>query len=293
MCGGGVKMYNLLIDKLKVVFTIQEDSEMNDRYSCVLNFMSDMGSDGHQVWKLKYATRCAVVLGSGKKLLIQAGISHHRLYVKFEFNPTKLGEKEWADLYSYMSVLMDFGYHTLYDHGKVNYIEIAADAAEVEFDNIFAYDVKVKNANDTYRKEGSIYLGGEKSDRSIIVYDKAKEQLDKFGIKLDHPLLRIEARLAHLPLTLGELQMVPNPFNSFNIGWMSDLQEKKGGPKWNLFKKQCQTMGVQNALGMAGGDRKKILEELSNITSHELNPGNYWNQLPAALDVLKTPSLIY
>lgn len=115
-------MFNLLIDKLTVVFTIPEDGDMNDHYKCVLNFICGMGGEGHQFWKLKYATRCAINLGAGNKLLIQAGISHSKLYIKFEFNPNKLKEAEWIDLYSYMSLLMDYGYHSLYKHGKVSSI---------------------------------------------------------------------------------------------------------------------------------------------------------------------------
>lgn len=286
-------MFNLLIDKLTVVFTMPEDSDKNDHYSWVLNFISSMGIDGHKVWKLKYATKCAINLGGGNTLLLQAGTSHHRLYIKFEFNPNKLGKAEWIDLYSYMSLLMDHGYHTLYKQAKVNYIEIAADAPNVEFDSIFVYDDKLRNANEKYHKDGTTYLGSEISSRSIIVYDKAKEQLDKFGIKLDQPLLRIEARLAHLPLSLGDLQKIPNPFKSLHVGWKSDLLKKKGDCGWKIFKKRCQTMGVQNALGMAGSTRKQTLAVLAEVASPKLNPGKYWDQLPAALDILKPPAFAY
>lgn len=286
-------MFNLLIDKLAVVFTIPEDGDMNDHYACVLNFIYGMGSEGHQVWKLKYVTRCSIDLGAGNKLLIQAGISHHRLYIKFEFNPNKLGEIEWVDLYSYMSLLMDYGYHSLYKAAKVNYIEIAADAPNVEFNSIFIYDEKLRSANNTYKGVGTTYLGGETSSRQFIVYDKAKQIKDCSGIKLDYPLTRIEARLAHLPLTLGQLHALPNPFKSLRVGWVADLLNKNGDSGWGLFKKQCKTMGVQNAIGMAGKSRKRILEMLGEVESPKLNPGSYWDQYPATLGILKPPAFIY
>lgn len=293
MCWGWLRMFNLLIDKLSVVFTIPEDNEKYEHYSWVMNFISIMGSEKHKVWKSEYTTKCSIDLGAGNTLMIQAGISHNRLYIKFEFNPNKLSKTEWGDLYSHMSLLMDYGYHTLHEKGRVNYIEIAADAPDLEFAGLFFYDEKLRNANNTYWKQGTIYLGSEKSSRSFIAYDKTKQLKDCFGQELGHSLTRIEARLTNLTLTLGELEQLSNPFESLHVGRMLDLQEKKGDSVWGLFKKRCLTMGVQDALSLAGAARKKMLQTLAEVAKPELNPSQSWGQFPTALNILKPPACIY
>lgn len=286
-------MFILSVDKYIVVFQIPEDIYESSYYWMILNFMSDMSKEGHKLWKVECATKLAVKLSNGHTLLIQAGTAHKRLYVKFEFNPTKLDADEWEEVRLYMNLLIDVvdGYQKLHEDCRVNYIEFAADTSCLEFDSIFVYDEKLRGANEGFHERGSIYLGSKKSTRRFCIYDKTKELKDKQGIILDHKLVRFEARLSNLKMTSSQLHSLPNPFSSFRVGLISELLATKGDGVWETFKTQSQSIGVQNALVSSGKHRKQIKAQLAEIARPEWNPGQCWDQLPKALEILKPPKV--
>jgi hypothetical protein len=257
-----------------------------------LEFMLGMASDqGCKVWKKKYSTYAMVPLGGTQTLRITAGVTHQKLYVKYDFNPASLTEDQWGELAVNLSCMLPYGYASLYHQGNVSYLEIAADCTEVQWGSFLPFDSKLTNSSwyPPYpASKATAYLGRRGSTRVIRAYDRV-ERLKAQGIVVNGPVTRIEAVARRLERRMSELVTLKNQFNTMGICSVNEAMNAHSEPHWKDFIQNSRRDGVPKALQLASSLRKVYLKRLQKLNCLWWDPAEVWNQYPTALQVLKSP----
>ncbi len=212
-------------------------------------------------WKTKYSTCVKVKLDAQCDLLIKAGTSYQKLYVKYEFNVGKLSDDGWQELLNLFEVTYNFGYQEAYQNLRVDYIELALDFKGIKFNSICAIDNKIKEFNDTYQDVGTLYYGSKTSNKVVAFYDKAKQLKEVEKVFLDDELLRVEFRLKKPKLRLKELIGIKNPFISFDVFDINKSHILDNRPTWVKFKKLVLEEGLhpQVAYLIFSADQREAL----------------------------------
>lgn len=269
------------IDKICLIHTIQEKEHYNAILQFMHGFIKEYKGKGHYYWKTKYSTNIKVNLDKQCDMVIRAGITHSKLYAKFEFNAGKISAEGWEYLCCLFELIFDDGYKTAYENFRVDYLEIAADFKGIEFSQVNAIDNRVKEFSDLYKSVGSIYYGSKKSKRGFIIYDKAKQLKEVKGVHLDHPLLRVECRL-RLPNTkLKDIGEIKNPFIPLRIFDVSKKHPLATGLLWKKFKELIQESGcdAQAAyLSLSPIERQAIDYRVFLCRSYWWDPIKVWEQ---------------
>lgn len=281
-------------DRVSLICSIDDKKQ----YSAILNFIwgaNDHKSvSGYSFWKNKYCTKCTYPLG-GNKFYVQAGHSQGKLYAKFKFNGHKLNQEEWNTLYTYFSLMFDFGYHSFYPICRIDSLEIAVDIKNLDFKEIHALDYKLKIANQIYKEDGNDYLGAKKSVRSFKIYDKKKQMWDKEKVLIPNELLRVEATIRPINLKLIDFDQIQNPFSSLRLFSKETAAKTEGGSSWQKFKYKVFTMGMepQSAyLSLASHERCAIQLPLQNSTYSWWKPNKLWEEAQALIPILYPPEQI-
>lgn len=232
------------IDKISLIHTITDIEHYKTIITFIHIFKGEYTGKGKYYWKKEYCTKVNVKLDEQCDLLIVAGITHGHLYARFEFNVAKLSQEGWEELYLIFVHLFEDGYKTAYENFRVDYMEIAVDFKGIEFKQINAIDNKVKEFNEVYKPEGSIYYGAKKSKRGFILYDKAKQLMDVQNLILGYPLLRVESRLRLPKIKLKDMAVIKNPFLPLRIFDVSKNPTNASGPLWKKYRNLVEAEGL-------------------------------------------------
>lgn len=230
---------NVLIDKISLIHTIETKAHFNSIMYWI-HILRDESKEKFVAnekyyWKAKYNTNLIIKLDEKCNLFIRVGTSHN-LYVKFEFNVSKLSEVGWEQLFLIFDLFFEGGYKEAYQNLRVDYIELAIDFKNIEFNSVCAVDIKIKEFGDKYQDDNSLYYGSKSSNKVIAFYDKANQLKKVEEVLLDHELLRVEFRIKKSKLKLYELIGIKNPFSSFDIFDINKSHILDNRPSWIKFK---------------------------------------------------------
>lgn len=232
------------LDKVSLIHTISDKEHYNTIITYMHIYKDEYKGKSKYYWKKEHCTVVKVKLDEKCDLHIAAGITHGNLYVKFEFNAGKLSLSGWEELNLLFVHIFEDGYKTAYEGFRVDYLEIAVDFKDVEFNQINAIDNKVKQFNELYKPEGTNYYGGKHSKRGFIIYDKAKQLEDVENIILNHDLLRVESRLRLPKIKLIDIGKIKNPFLPLRIFNINLNPTKASGKLWEKYKSLIKDNGI-------------------------------------------------
>lgn len=280
-------MLSVSIDRIGLVIPAL-DKEMHGHFSGVLAGMK--GEPGYQYWKSKYQTNGVVPLSNQETLRIQLGLSHHKTYVRFDFNPANLSALEWEQLRLHLEYMLEFGYASLLTDAHVSYLEVAVDCHGIEWENLLLFDSQLKNScwyPDFYAPHPTSYLGRRGSNRVLRAYDRVARLKAAGKPSGTENVTRIEASLRKVGCDVAGLPSIKNPFTSVGICRFADAQAQCSEPGWQQFLKHCRWVGACESIQMAGKTKNKYLERLKNVGCDWWSPSLIWDAYPAALQVLK------
>ena len=192
----------MVIDKVRIRYRYDGSNAAKDEYGQVFQFKSSVadGSFGKKgkFWLSSKAALTCMRLPIGEQgggLFVQFGCVHKKLWSWVEFNPAKLSEDDMLHISACLDTLFNHGALTLLQKGRLARLDIAIDVRQARMQDYFFLDGRLRNIDLEYKAVGSIYLGSEHGKRTLLIYDKAKEQLEKAGIDHGCDWMRIEARI--------------------------------------------------------------------------------------------------
>jgi hypothetical protein len=179
-------------------------------------------------------------------------------------------------------------YSSLFQIGKVNYLELAKDSYSNLSHSFLPYQKYVRDSLIYTEKSGHLgttYLGSVKSYSRFRIYDKKRQLLaaGKKPYSLIFPHTRIEAVLRRTGLTPAMLATMKNPFEKLLIADLAKAKEFTGDC-WQKFLVESLSMGVPKALQKFPEQRKKFLSMLDSIPVQWWMPENLWSEMPAAIN---------
>jgi hypothetical protein len=249
------------IDKISVVMDVPVEMG-NDSYTAIMVQTKDTDlfkSSQHKApfnraWRI--AINCTpnsikwpVLMASFDMLKKQA------LKFRVEFSPVDIGVEGMEELHAALMMLMDGGWKSFAEHGRVTMIEITVDLPGIGVDQ---FDVIPKQAvyRQAWGKNGhleTIVLGKAKGNQTKI-YNRGKKRTDK-GQKWHGPITtRIERRLRPQGLKLTALPTIPNPFAGIILP-ASNLPAPPKEPAstsylWTMFQDSIKSRGLAGALNL-------------------------------------------
>jgi hypothetical protein len=276
----------LVLDRISVVVTVGMES-----YKGMLSMMHGYkGEEGAKVWKKKYATYAALPLGNGSSLRIQLGVSHHKLYAQFDFQPPQLNDVGITTMRDYLSIFLSEGVDQFKEHSRVSYAEFAADLHGVAWKGLLPFDDCLRISNwwpSPLQHRPTAYLGRRGANRVIRGYDRAKKVLETEGKVIGGPLTRIEAVCRRTQTTPSTLSGVENPFLTVGIASTEVAFDACTDPAWHSFVYDCRMQGAQVALwSREKAVRQEYLARLKAISVPWWKPVEIWKQRGHALAVL-------
>jgi hypothetical protein len=279
---------SLVLDRISGVVPVDK----LDNYKGMLSYLhSYKGEPGVKIWKNKYATHADLPLGNDSSLRLQLGVSHHKLYALFDFQPPQLDEEGIAALKDYLTIFLSGGVDQFRDQAHVTYAEFAADFSGVAWTGLLPFDDCLRNSNWypsplLYRPTG--YLGRRGANRVIRGYDRQKKLLQVEGKLVEGPLTRIEAVCRRTQLTPSTLSVAPNPFCTVGIANLETAFAAFDEAGWHEFLYDCRMQGAQVALwSRMKAIRQQYLNRLRELTVDWWNPHELWTQCGVSLEVLE------
>ncbi len=177
------------------------------------------------------------------------------LKFRVEFSPVDIGNNGMEELHAALMMLMDGGWQSFAEHGRVTMIEITVDLPGIGVDE---FDVIPKQAvyRQAWGKDGHLetIVLGKAAGNQTKIYNRGKKRSDK-GQKWQGPLTtRVERRLRPQGLKLKALPMIPNPFADIILP-ASNLPVPPKEPKstaylWTMFQDSIKTRGLAGALNL-------------------------------------------
>jgi len=231
---------------------------------------------------------------SGKSILIQAEpFNKEYRFLRFEFNPTKLGKKGMAFFRDHIPEFLGphIKYKSIAETGRITRIDIACDLIDVPMALLVFYDSKPKNRIVYIGETGNIETiypakNSETKPSDIIVYDKLQEQKKKgfdplYGLLPD---TRLEVKKGTtLPIT--KLAMLKNPFEKIAVFAPGDVTPPEQDHHWKLFFDVCRFRGIDAALEMLPEDiRQGYEDELAKAKKEFWRPEKIWSYWPETLE---------
>lgn len=219
----------------------------------------------------------------GKKAL-------HR-YMTLTLYPSQFLAGDFDNFKSVFDALFHpISYSLLYQKGRVNYLELAADSLSHKHHGFLPYR-KYCTKSDIYKEKnghlGTTYLGSNTSGLRFRIYDKYKQLGDTGKATLTKllPHTRIESVARRLGKAPVELLTTENPFKKLLIADFAKAQSASKDEDWQNFINESLTEnGVPNALSKRPPNkRKKYMAMLDALQVPWWNPDDVWKELPAAL----------
>jgi len=287
---------SLVIDKTRIGYNFSKSPHGKADYEAMHHFITqtcfDQSFAASSKWtSKKHAWTCGrVQLDEGIHLTLGIGYTPHGQRAFFQFNPSKLTDKAWCAFQAALMTMLFQEWNGMIANGNVLTMEFACDVTNASYNDFIFIDTKVRSINTTNDENGTLYLGSMSSSRQIACYDKGKELHDARNIDLDHPLLRVEARLhPSKALYLNELDQVQNPFAPVLIVPRQALLDAtalsgsagrfrkhvSNGYAPNHAYELCAPLDKQN--------RNAYVEALRQLVPSWWNPAQIWKTAPAAL----------
>lgn len=210
-------------------------------------------------------------------------------WFKLTLAPDEFEPGEFKHFQSMLELFLpDFNYPKLFETGKVNYLELAADTFWHPIEGLLPYRKYVKKSDifhDSDGEPGTIYLGSPRSRQYCRVYDKKKQLLDKgkepYHDKWHHT--RIEVATRRLALSPKNLIQMKNPFPKLRVADLLKALAASTDSDWQKFIAESLIVGVPMALASRPEKREKYLAMLDQNQVDWWKPADMWTQLPGAL----------
>lgn len=222
-------------------------------------------------------------------------------YFFLHVNPAKLNADQSQLIQGLVSYLLDEPWYSFVGRAKVSMFDAALDVHGVNLGSIIpvparavqsGYFLKFFEEGKTRQyKQGTEYVGHNRSEKHACVYDKVDEQGDLIGVTGDKDVTRIEiqakprfrAKFGDEVSTLADLPRYTNPFR------MLDLAEypKEAGQDDLLKIATILTayVGATAVLRLVGdkGQRDRLKEHLSAPPCSWWQPDSHWSAFLSGL----------
>lgn len=215
-------------------------------------------------------------------------------YFFLHVNPAKLDVGQSQLIQDLVSYLLDEPWCSFVGRAKVSMFDAAVDAHGVNISSIIpvpanaiqsGYFLKFfKEGGTRLYKQGTEYVGHNRSEKHACVYNKVDEQADLIGVTGDEEVTRIEiqvkprfrAKFGDEICTLADLPRYTNPFR------MLDVAEFPKGAKQDDLLKIATVLtayvGATAVLRLVGdkGNRSRLKEHLSTPPCSWWQPEKHW-----------------
>ena len=299
---------NLLVDRIGITGVIPSVEMYKHVYGQFFT-MKDEQKLLLPGWKImvrknKYSTRLDCYAAytwkkSGRRKIADITISVTKLsgkktphrYMTLTLYPSQFQADEFEHFKSVFDMLFEpITYLLLYQTGKVNYLELAADWLSRKHHSFLPYR-KYCTKSEIYKEGdgylGSTYLGSKISDLRFRIYDKQKQLNDtgKSTFTKVLPHTRIEAAMRRMGVAPADLIQMKNPFKKLLIADLAEAKSASPDADWQAFIVESLTHeGVPDALSKRPQNvRKKYLAMLDKRQVSWWNPDKIWTELPLAL----------
>jgi len=212
-------------------------------------------------------------------------------FLRVELNPNK------SDMLSFaatMEELLPGGWMDIEKMAVVKRVDIAFDIHGVTPSDLFAHYPKMQIAR-AYFKSGlleTLYFGDGKSERQIVLYDKAR-QLDECKDKYhpwakqekpDGKTTRVEVRLRS-DINFSELKFIKNPFDSLTLKLNSPALSED--VNWKIVHLASNVCGHQPLIqGLPKVTKSKYLAIYSGLSSEWWSSMKIWAGWPLVAEGL-------
>ena len=222
--GFGVVETGLVIDKVKIRYHYDGSSVAKNEYKQLHQFKLSVldGAFGKvgKVWQSPKAALTSVYLPIGEKsgLFIRYGCVHKKLWSWVEFNPSKFSDYDMLLMSGCFETLFTNGPLTLAQRGQLARLDVAFDVRHASMKDYLFLDRRLRNVDLEYVAAGSLYLGSDHGKRTMLVYDKAKEQLEKQKIDHGYEWFRVESSICDpARWDFSDIDLIDNPLEHLLI----------------------------------------------------------------------------
>jgi hypothetical protein len=281
---------SLVVDKVVARYCFGNDPKAQDTYKALHAFHYSVLSGDFpikgKVWKSAKGahTNISQPLPSGAELHIKFGFAQLRHWAWYSFNPSRMSAEDWMHVYAMFEVLLPDGFKTLWDQARLSRYDIALDFDGVDFKDYCFIDNRLSAGNAIYQELGTTYLGSEKSARSMICYDKAKQLNSANQGPCLGDRLRLEARIQNpKALALKQIADIPNPFSKLAVIDKNQLACSTDPLLQALHKRLVQGLPADVAyFEHDKAQRKALWSALKSISPAWWNAESAWLAYPAA-----------
>ena len=156
-------------------------------------------------------------------------------YIFLHVNPSKLDSTQSYLIQELMSELLDEPWFSFVGRAKVSMFDAAVDIQGVNIETIIpipsgavqsgSFLKFFREGHTRLYKQGTAYLGHNKSEKNAVVYDKAEEQSEQIGVEGNGDTTRVEvqakprnrSRFGQEVSSLATLPYYPNPLRMLSI----------------------------------------------------------------------------
>lgn len=283
------------MDKVVLGYDFSKSLHGKDDYEGICYFVNSTAMDQSfsksNYWKSKKHAWSygRFEIEAGVYITISFGYTPTGHRARFQFNGNQLTQKAVCSMEAIMMCCLFSGWHGFLKNTHVTYVEFAYDVVGANFSDFVFLDSRARTSNNNFEGQGSAYRGSRSSGRHLLAYDKANQLKETKGINLDHPLLRIEARLQPKNrYTLSELPDLPNPFAPTTIVDRQALMSAAlSGPAFIFRSHLSKGIDVQAAYQMAtlGGAsaKKEFANGIQQAVPAWWEPAEIWKTVPTTL----------
>lgn len=291
--GGCSEQIGVRIDKIQIRldFTSWKAPEYIQIMDWARSVREHEFGNKHRVWRVPGIPQTCVSqeLDGGGTLFIRFGNHRGDFKAWIEFNPNKV---DIAEVSGHLLTMLENGMCSLVTRGVVAYCEFAIDVPNAKIEDYVFISRTHRQQNLGWIDQGTIYIGSlSHGELSFCIYDKQKQLREAEGKVVDHPLLRIEARISgKRRFPLNDILKEPSPFSSLLVmrrgeleqfiadGFLGDVLSVSGAP----HELQYQLKGLQERR-----HKKPIIDRLSEIEVEWWKPYLLWGRLEASLGWLQ------
>jgi hypothetical protein len=246
---------------------------------------------------------------------------------RLDYSPAQVNAKNCELLQQHLNALFLTDYGEVMRTARIVALELAVDIKHVSFANLLIAEKRKRSSSvygqfmDQGGNIGKIYLGADRSDGQIRIFDHTKtpDEAADDGSKAARQLqTRVEATLipridtskatppnatpsatksAHgtteaksklrSGIYLHELHLLRNPFDRVQLFSLSAADALSKDYRWQIFLRCCERIGAQAALALLPDKKRNAyLKRLSQGAFHWWKPNTIWEGLRPAFDYL-------
>lgn len=289
------------IDKISITYAVNDIEDQKGIKTLLWNAVKDESSPHFQnaVFKKgspkRYGTNVNLIDPTSKKsVLIQADPNKAgNRFLRFEFNPSKLGKTGMAFFRDHLPEFLaqHYTYKSIAEDGRITRIDIACDLIDVPMAMLVYQGGKPKKQIVYIGENGeieTIYPAKKSATKpsDVKMYDKKQERLDK-GHNPQYgqvPHTRLEVRKETI-LPIAKLAKLQNPFKKIAIFAPGGGEPPEQDHHWKLFFEICRIKGIQAALNILPKELQSEYESaLKKAKSEFWRPGKLWSFWSKVLD---------